>query len=40
MIIESRTIRWAGHLEGMEKKRNACRSSVEIPEKKRPTWKF
>jgi hypothetical protein len=35
-IIKSRRMRWAGHVAGMEEKRNACRLLVGKPEGKRP----
>jgi hypothetical protein len=35
-IIESRGIRWAGHVARMEEKRNVCRLLLGKPEGKRP----
>jgi hypothetical protein len=35
-IIKSRRMRWAGHVERMREKRNACRLLVGKPEGKRP----
>jgi hypothetical protein len=35
-IIKSRRMRWAGHVERMGAKRNACKSLVGKPEGKRP----
>jgi hypothetical protein len=35
-IIESRTMRWAGHIARMGAKKNAYRILVEKPEGKRP----
>jgi hypothetical protein len=33
-MIKSRRVRWAGHVAGMGKKRNACRILVGKPEGK------
>jgi hypothetical protein len=38
-IIGSKRIKWAGRVESMGKKRNACRSLVEITGKKEQTRK-
>jgi hypothetical protein len=35
-MIESRRMRWAGHVARMGPKRNACRTLVGKPEGKRP----
>jgi hypothetical protein len=35
-MIKSRRIRWAGHVARAEEKRNACRTLVREPERKRP----
>jgi hypothetical protein len=35
-MIESKRMRWAGHVAQMEKKRNECRILVTKPEGRRP----